>query len=443
MSNREVEKAKEEIYAYIHEIAQTHVETVVRLVDESPELTAIALRQAAKNIFDNTKEQFYGLLLSRNARGRAGIITALDVVTESPEFKGEGGLQFINRCFYSICNYWHLNAQERYITEHLRLLIQHLLDLPPLEAKGRSTRILQQRMHAFRKHHYTTYLQRQMHLDGSHKTGQVSDVLSDFPYLWGVTTHVSDNKKFEKNLRRTGVGKKQYERRLNDYKALVGYVRQCKEGAPNLAVPLPWNSSVHEFNQALIYFKQGPSGIFYPSVQKLEQDLTIEKDHQTVCPILYDYIKQICQDLPANVAKRYYRGIDRSFNDAVAKSTSGTGIGESGKINLFVRVLKVIFSPQSNGTGIKDFRQCLEIAGSRSMAGVLLGIVLGCPMARFKLEKMLGNLYECFETQCVRAAGWLVDFFQHINLALTVNARKLGYFELMDVNKKRIPVSVG
>ena len=251
----EIENAKEVIYLYAHELARTHVHKIEQLVEDSLELAKVDQHQAAEDIFEDTKDAFYALLLRRNARGNSNIVTALNKVIESPDFKDEDGLKFINRYFYSICNYLHLEAGHEYITEHLRLLIEHLLNLPTLEAKSWSTRLLQQRVHAFRNHDYAKCLQRQMHLDGSNKTGKVIDTLHDFPYLWGVTTGVKETDESTKNSPRTGIGQKIYQRRCNDYRALHGHIKQAKQGTSNLVVPLPWNSSTREFNQALKYFK--------------------------------------------------------------------------------------------------------------------------------------------------------------------------------------------
>ncbi|MEM9809350.1 MAG: hypothetical protein AAF959_29220, partial [Cyanobacteria bacterium P01_D01_bin.56] len=407
-SARDVESAKEEIYAYIQEIAANHVRKVVRVAEQSPELTTATVKQTVDDIFEDTRGLFYNLLLFRNARARLDIVAALDKVIESPDFKAEGGLKFINRCFYSICNYWHLNAGHKYITEHLCLLIQYLLDeLPTKRAQSRCNRLLQQRMQAFRDHDYTTYLQRQRHLSNFHKTGKVIDVLHDFPYLWGVTTHTKETDKSVRNAPRTGIGEKLYQRRCNDYSELQRYIRQCKNRAPNLVVPLPWDASIPEFNRTLKYFKTGPSGIFRVPPEQLEQKISISKDHKSVSPIIWNYTQAICQDLPQNIARRYYRGVDRALNDTIEKSADGVAIGEIGKINLFQKILQVTFLPELSEAGINNFRQCLEISGARSLTGMLLGIVVGCPMARFKLEEMLGYLYEFFEAQSLKVTGWL------------------------------------
>lgn len=442
-SVKEVENAKERVYAYIQQLAVNHVRKVVHITEQSIELSKAASHQAVQDTFEYTKDAFYKLLLSRNARERLDIVAALDRVIESPDFKGEGGLKFINRCFYSICNYLHLHAGHQYITEHLRLLIQYLLELPTTKAQSQRNRLLQQRMHAFREHDYTKYLQRQMHLDDFKKTGKVIDVLHDFPYLWGVTTHVKETDKSARNSPRTGIGEKLYQRRCNDYSDLQTYIRQCKNRSPNLIVPLPWDASLPEFNRTLKYFKTGPSGVFRVPPKQLEQKIAIYKDHKAISPIIWNYTQTICQDLPRNIARRYHRGIDRVLNDTVEKSAPGVAVGEVGKIHLFQKLLQVTFLPALSEAGINDFRQCLEISGPRSLTGVLLGIILGCPMARFKLEEMLGYLYEFFETQRIKTVSWLIEFFQHINLALTANARRLRYFDLVDVHRKLIPDSAG
>ena len=53
-------------------------------------------------------------------------------------------------------------------------------------------------------------------------------------------------------------------------------------------------------------------------------------------------------------------------------------------------------------------------------------------MIRFELGKKLGTLYRYFENHRIEAADWVLDFFDHMNLALVMNATRGGYCSLND-----------
>jgi hypothetical protein len=97
-------------------------------------------------------------------------------------------------------------------------------------------------------------------------------------------------------------------------------------------------------------------------------------------------------------------------------------------INLFRRLLNTAFLPELSTSSILRLRQLLDTSGPASMTTVLLSLVLACPMIRFELEKKLGFLYRYFEDSSIKAVQWVVDFFEHINLALVMNAKPIGYF---------------
>ena len=431
MCTEEFEQAKERVYGYIlKDIAHKHVHKIEELIEKASELTETDFLAAVDDAFAITKDKFYGLLLSRDTKGRQDITIALDVVTTFPDFKGKQGLLFINRCFYSICNYLQTKAHYPYIIDHLRLIIEHLLDLPERGALDRGTRVLQQRMHDFRESSFVICLQRRIQLYDKRKTGKVSDIFHECPYLWGPTTCTPDIKELEKDLNRSGIGQKKYQKIHSDYLAINKYCIQHNQGISNLVIPVPWGSSPAEFVKEVIHFWPGKSGNYYTKARKFEQEFPVYQDFQSCRSIIRDYMRQACRNLQADVARRFQRAIDRVLARTGARSKPGTSIGESGKIKLFEEVLQEICLPELNETRVNEFQQCLKKTGYRAVTGVLLQLVLACPMARFKLEKILASLYEFLEEKSSKVVKWAMNFFQYMNLALTTNAEQLRYFEL-------------
>lgn len=403
------EQAKEIVYSYIAELAQL----------SDPE---------------QARRAFYNLLMQRIAVGRSDVIRALNCVLESEEFAQEAGLKFINRCYYTICNPWHLNSDR---AAELQQLICDLRTLKAASAKAHLTRPLQRRMHDFKASEYTECLCRQMRLGGhagfSEETrqyrGVVADYLPDYFYLYKSATCMPDIEDLEQQLahRRqfeSGLAQKQQRKLKQDYAAVRTYYNHRRQGIPAAELVNPTRLPVEELEQGLRdYDPRRPDGLYARS-QQLEAATSPELSFQAYRPKVQTYLMQAAETLPEKVQGRFRRELHGALESAVKGDQLMAG---STVIVLFTRLLDAIFLPDPSPLGVEKFCQSLESASPSGLTRVLLSLVLGCPMIRFHLEKKLGFLYRQFEQSRLELVSWLVKFFEHINLGLVMNAKKLHY----------------
>lgn len=409
MSTEAIEPAKHHVYDYIGWLA--------RYVPPDRALTA-----------------FYELLCDRIAIGNQAIVTSLDQVVGAESFREEAGLHFLNRSFYTICNPWHLDNQKM---PHLGQLIGQLNSLPDPTAQDPLTRLLRRRLYEFNQGEYGACLRRQMRLSGVYDyssgnrpyRGLLGDYLPDYFYLYCSTTRTPDIEELEQatydNPIKSGLGYKQSQKLEEMYRSVGQYRRLRAQGAEDLANPTKLPNAV--FEQGLIdYYPKRPQS-FTHRAQELDQQIEPTTPYLTCRPQVEDYLMEAIAPLPGRTRDKLYRDLYR----ALATIEDQALMAGSTVINLFTRLLSAVFMPDFNTSNIHRFRQYLDHAGPISMTGVLLSLVVACPMVRFDLEKKLGYLYRYFEETSLQTVQWVVDFFEHINLALVMNAERIGYFSVM------------
>jgi hypothetical protein len=377
---------------------------------------------------------FYDLLYNRIAVGRQDVIASLDRVVGADDFNREKGLQFLNRSFYTICNPWHLDSERM---PYLEQLIDQLNHLPETSAYNPYTRLLRQRLHDFNQGDYGDCLHRQMRLGAYGQTsvqkhryqGVVGEYLPDYFYLYCSTTRTPDIEELEQavydNPLESGLGYKQAKKLEEVHRAIGQYRRAHLKGETGLVNPtrLP----VAEFHQGLIdYHPKQPSG-FNSRALELEDKISPTTRYGSGRPIVEDYLMAAIEALPDKTRDKLHRELVRSLGTIDEQASMAV----STVINLFTRLLNAIFLPEFNTSSVLRFQQYVDRSGSKSITGVLLSLLLACPMIRFDLEKKLGYLYRYFERASLKTEQWVVNFFEHVNLALVMNAKQIGYFSVV------------
>ena len=404
MSTKALEHAKEVVYDYIRELAR----------NVPPDQALVA---------------FYSLLCDRIVVGRQEVIPYLDSVIQADEFKQEQGLHFLNRSFYTICNPWHLDADMAPYLDHL---VHRLNQLPDRSAQDPLTRLLRRRLHDFNQGHYGDCLRRQMCLgranqrDRTQHRGVLGDYLADYFYLYCSTTRTPDIEELEQlvydNPLQSGLGRKQSRKLEDTYQAINHYRRLRLQGATNLNNPT--RLSVQEFERGLWeYYPKRQDG-FYRRARTFENQTQHPSRYESYRPIIQEYLATSIEHLPSRNRDKLHRELFRALSTIEAQASMAV----STVINLFARLLNAVFLPEFNASSIVRLRRLLDTSGPASMTTVLLSLVLACPMIRFELEKKLGFLYRYFEGTSVKVVQWVVDFLEHINLALVMNAKQIGYF---------------
>jgi hypothetical protein len=378
---------------------------------------------------------FYRLLCDRIAVGYPEVIVCLNQIIVAEEFDRESGLHFLNRSFYTICNPWHLDIEK---VPYLDRLIEKLDHLPPSSAQDPLTRSLRRRLHEFNQSEYGSCLRRQIRLssrygkyDYRHPNGQglLGDYLPDYFYLYCSTTRTPDIEELEKATYDTpfksGLGYKQSQKLEEMYRSLGKYRRLREQGVNDLVNPTKLPVTI--FEQGLVdYHPKRPHG-FTARALALEKHIIPTTQYQVCRPQIQEYLMGAIEPLPKNIQGNLFRDLFR----ALATLEEQVLMAGSTVISLFTRLLDAVFLPGFNTSNILRFRRYLDNAGPVSITGILLSLVLACPMIRFDLEKKLGYLYRCFEEASLQSVQWVVDFFEHINLALVMNAKRIGYFSVI------------
>ncbi len=409
MSSKHLDQAKDTVYDYIGGLA--------RHVPAQPALDA-----------------FYDLLYRRVAVGRPDVVASLDDVIRSEGFKQDEGLRFLNRSFYTICNPWHLDGE---MTPYLERLVAQLNDLPDPAAQDPLTRLLRRRLQAFNQGDYGDCLHRQMRLGayGQRRAkprgdrGTLADYLADYFYLYCSTTRTPDIEALEQGVyddpRQSGLGYKQVAKLEDMFRAVGEYRRLRLQGADNLVNPtrLP----LAEFEQGLIeYHPRQRRGGAAPALALDDQiQPTVRYSHCR--PLIQTFLRALIDPLPQQTRDKLHRDLFRAMGTIDEQAVMAV----STVINLFTRLLDAVFLPDFNTSNVLRFQQYIDKSGAMAITKVLLHLLLACPMVRFDLEKKLGYLYRHFETSRIQTVAWVVHFFDHVNLALVMNARRIGYFSVV------------
>lgn len=444
-----IEQAKENIYTHIRQLARLHVTTckrAARRLDLDDDMDSCSLEtmgdlvssleerrqfkskrsellRTVEQSFDETFKAFYDLLWCRQADDSLGILKDLDTVIYSPGFKKQEGLDFINRYFYSVCNLWHTYPA---LAKHVVRLIQHLDELK-VTAISREKRILQERVCAFRQSPQAKVLRRQVRFHETDENvtqkDEIGDYLPNLFYLYRSTTRTQDIAKLEElNLHKNiGLARKQQRKLIHDYKSVVDYHNRRDKGETNLTVPIKgW--STPEFEENLKYYYPLAGDSFGLRAESIKKKL-VSSASANMYSSVHNYVMRPCHPLPAAVRNRFKRGLYSTLKPL----KEGNYVPDSTVIAVFKRTLQNFLLPTFERKSVDRLRENVQKAGAKGIVSVILSIVLACPMVRFELEKMLGFLYEWFETSKAAAEQWLIDFFQHMNLALVANAKALRY----------------
>jgi hypothetical protein len=405
MSSKQVEQARNIVYDYIWRLARC----------ERPETALNA---------------FYDLLYRRIAVGEQEIVTNLDMVIEEAGFKQEKGLQFLNRAFYTLCNPWHLYFE---MMPYLNQLIETLNHLPEPSAQDPLTRLLQRRLQDFNQSQYGDCLRRQMRLGiyspkGQDYQGLVGDHLADYFYLYCSTTRTPDIEELEQMVYddplQSGLGFKQSQKLEEMYRAIGQYYYLRRRGETNLVNPT--RLSVPEFERGLLdYHCKRPDG-YSQRAEVLETQIFPTRQYGSCRSIIQDYLMAAIEFLPQSIREKFRRDFFRALSTVEDEATMAV----STQINLFTRLLNAVFLPAFNISNICSFQRNVDRSDPMSIVRVLLSLLLPCRMIRFDLEKKLGFLYRHFENTSIQAVPWVMEFFEHINLALVMNAKKIGYFSV-------------
>lgn len=407
--HQKVEAAKDVVYTYISSLAQ-----------HSCSETAVAY--------------FYQLMWDCLAPENTAIKGALTVVVDDEQFKQEQGLNFLNRSYYTICNPWHLDNQKM---PYLKHIIDRLDSAPENHAINDITQDLRKQWMNFSKGEYGDCLRRQMRLGGYESfqeetrefRGVLADYLPDYFCLYRSVTRTPDIEQLEQEHSHpdySGTATKQINRLRETYDAVYEYRNLRQQGVTS--VKHPSRLELAEFERGLDFYYPDRNDSFKSKSRTICHKKRRYEKYGRYRPQIKEYLMESMESFPTRTKSKLAESIDRvlvKFDDQIFMDPITAQ-------SLFLRLLDSVLLPDLNTSNIWRLERFVGDAGSMNFTGMLLSLVLACPMIRFKLEKKLGYLYRKFENELLTGVQWVVDLFEHINLALVMNARKIGYFSLTE-----------
>lgn len=405
------ERAKEDVYDYVG-----------RLVRCYPPNRAV--------------EAFDALLMSCVTPLEPEVRAALLTVIEHDGFMQEAGLHFLNRLYYTICNPLHLDSET---TPYLRRIVARLDNLPAQDPVGQATKKLRRRLKDFSASEYGECLRRQMRLDDPQpptavqRQGRlrVGDYLPDYFCLYQPVTRTPDIEVLEKSIpyqnpENSGVYAKQVVKLRQTYAAVYAYRAARLRGETNLVNPTRMADAV--FERSLDdYYPHRPQS-YDTRAQVLRRQRQPHQRYERYRPQVRDYVLAAVDDFPERTRNKLGAAMLTSLSQIDDQAT----LVDPTWIHLFTRLLNTVLLPHTNASEMLRLQRHIDTATPSGFTGLLLSFVLACPMIRFDLGKKLGDLYRYFEAYRTDAAQWVLDFLDHINLALVMNGRRIGYCSLND-----------
>ena len=158
----------------------------------------------------------------------------------------------------------------------------------------------------------------------------------------------------------------------------------------------------------------------------------------------------------SQIEPRLQRYFDHLFQGTIAEFQSNTPLTQVVRIQMFRRLIHAVTNV-SGQAGI-SFLHFVHRVGPNIGTSLLLNIVLSCEMIRFELEKQLAHLYNQFddvENRIVDSLLYqlqtedeirnlLIEVYDHLNVALALNAKYLGYFnQVYNVSQEEFKRSGG
>ncbi|MEB3357227.1 MAG: hypothetical protein VKK04_10900 [Synechococcales bacterium] len=370
---------------------------------------------------------FYRLLWDGIAPNCGAVQTAWREIVKFDDFD-QHRLKIINRCYYTLANPWHLDGMRGRALEQLILWLE---DIP--EGRGLSpfSKKLRETLRLYKESDYYAVLKKHLHLledqDGyaeGRSRNYFGDSFSDYFFIYEAGTQTLDIESADGNLN-SGVLQKQ-ERELRRYHHQLGqfYIRYKRSSHAERINPTGLPDA--ELCRAIDLYRpkrqdsfKRQSDLFKTEVQQI--GTTSEFKRAT-----YDYVmKPVCQLAPG-----HQRWFSREFQTTLACLPDDVPLTRATKIQLFRKLLNALAKHDDSRLGGDHLYYLITGIGADVVTSILLNIVLACEMVRFELEKRFAYLHHRFADFKKEAVEWLVSAFDHMNVALALNAKHLDYFKL-------------
>ncbi|MGF1499768.1 MAG: hypothetical protein ACFB8W_23520 [Elainellaceae cyanobacterium] len=384
-------------------------------------------------------DAFYRLLWDGIAHPYEAVQTAWKEVVKTPDFD-QHRLKIINRCYYTLANPWHLDGTRGRALEKLILWLE---DIPAARGHSRFSRTLRDTLRCYHQSDYYAVLKKHLHLLEDQNGGfdersrnYFGDLFSDYFFIYEAGTQTLDIEKAGGELNSGILQKRNRELRkycneLNQF--YIRYKRSSHADRVN-----PTRLADDELCRAIDLYRpkrpnsfKSQSDLFKAETQQLG---TTDEFKRAV----YDHVMRPVYQL----APDHERWFSREFQTTLDSLPDDVPLTRVMKIQMFRRLLIALARYDDSRPGQDHLYYLVTGIGSDIITSILLNIVLACEMVRFELEKRFAYLHHKFADFHKEAVQWLVSTFDHVNVALALNAKHVGYFALSTLRDGRMPDSV-
>jgi hypothetical protein len=403
-----------------------HGEEFFRVRPEKPEEAEVYdyIRQLASKPSSEAIEAFYQLFFQGNAYPQKDVSIALARIVKTTD--ADSYFKYvINRCFYIIGNVWRLDKNRH---EALRRLITRAENLPTKVANDPVVRRLHHHLHAYLKSDLYLVLRRQMRLLEEEDT-----------------TPCEENRLFGENLRRfffvqeavvttkdiplsyrNSIRQQQAQIARKTRQRIDSYLASRRQNAQVEPLPNPTLIPDTHVLQAIEAYQPEQPNSCLNEARRFEQYYRSLRTIGELKQEIREYVLAPLIEADSRYANnRFTRRFQNmlnciDFKDHIPNNDVSTTI-------LCQRILQHLIVKDIHHRDTTEFQEMICLVGYQVVTTVLLRIVMFWKRIRSWLEDRFGILFHIYESYHKHDVEWYVQAFEHMNLALVLNAESMGY----------------
>ncbi|MBD1997307.1 hypothetical protein H6G00_11820 [Leptolyngbya sp. FACHB-541] len=377
--------------------------------------------QLAEQPSKDALDALFNMLWHRNGGSNYEVCTVLDKLTQMSDYKVRG-LQIINRCFYTIGNPWQLDKDRH---GALHEMIVRIKETPLEKGQSQTVRLMRELMREYASSEFYKVLKMQQHfleIDASVHQQAFGSHIKDYFFIHitaGTTPDLPNSLKSS--------FKKQQDRKLTQLQKSLqafdaSYGKTGKKHAPN-----PTRLVDTELRHALFDYspnrKNGKS--YYVQANQFRAASPNFSTMGEFKAAIYELVLAPLLEANAQYGKSQFS--QQMWNVMSDAQADRLPVNNTSINTLFWRLLNFLICHDLQKPGGVYLYKLVHDVGYQVVTGMLLNAVLACQMARYSLEKCFARLFHRNEETPSQRIMWLVNAFEHMNVALALNSRVAGY----------------
>lgn len=379
---------------------------------------------------DIVLERFRQLFIEAEGYTDTNVWDVLVELTQRPEANREFKYT-LNRCSYTLINPWYTQPRDHWAIPELVRLFE---SVPQTATTEYATHRIRHLVGQFVETDQYIALRRFAHIFDE-ATADASDdyaaqplarQLRRYPFLYdnSLLTQDSDQSQKENVLQLRQKAETQLGIKLARYRD-----RQRTPAERDRPLPNPTLLSAEALTEALAYYTGKVEG------NRSHRDLaemfrTYSKTARSFREFKEEFLEYLLAPLvdmaPAYVNTTFGKEL-RQYLRETMQDLDGQRITDSMVLTLCQKVLNFLVVKGRQQPTFRYFWRLIHEVGYTLTVGVLLRVVLFCAAVKPWLENRMAVLFNHHEQAKCAEVPWLIDAFEHTNVALITNFGKIGY----------------